>query len=84
MESKSIKISEENYRWLLGLAAEMQKKYGGTVTFDDTLNEVKSIAMRKKKSLVGLAGSWDMSDEEWADIKKGLKKGWKKWKIPSA
>ena len=83
MESKSIKISEENYRWLLGLAAEMQKKYERTITFDDTLNEVKSIAMQKKKSLLDLAGKWKMSEAEAEKFKEGVKRGWEKWKIPS-
>jgi len=41
MASKTIKISEENYRWLLGIAADMQKKQGKVVSFDETLEEFK-------------------------------------------
>jgi len=82
MTSKTIKISEENYRWLLHIAAELQKKRGKVITFDETLDELKE-KRKGNKSIMKLAGSWDMSDEEWKKINNELRRGWKKWKVPS-
>lgn len=41
MESKTIKISKENYLWLLKLAAEIQKKEGRRVTFNDVFDKLR-------------------------------------------
>ena len=82
MTSKTIKISEENYRWLLQIAAELQKRREQIVTFDIALSELRGEKMKNKK-LSDLAGRWRMSDEEWKRIKKDLKRGWRGWKIPS-
>jgi predicted CopG family antitoxin len=66
MESKTIKISKENYSRLLKIAADLQKERGELVTFDDTLNEMelKNGETGKKGDIMKLAGSWKMSDEE--------------------
>ncbi len=82
MESKSIKISKENYLWLLKIAAELQKDKEKPVSFDEAITELKDNKM-KKASLVELAGRWKMSKKEADKLKKDIKKGWKKWKIPS-
>lgn len=81
MEAKTIKISEENYRWLLHLAGELQKIYGKPVSFDNTLTELKKM---KRKKISNLAGSWKMSDAESEEFMSDIKRGWKKWKIASA
>ena len=84
MESKTIKISKENYLWLLRLAAEMQKEYHRPVSFDATLNNLRNGKMKKKKSILDFAGRWkDMTDKEAKEFIKNAKKGWGKWKIPS-
>ena len=82
MESKTIKISETNYKWLLALASELQRRSGKPVSFDGAINVIKNKKMQNKK-LISLAGSWNMSDDKWENIQKELNKGWKKWKIPS-
>lgn len=82
MTSKTIKISEENYIWLLKLAAELQKKNNRPVSFDYALNSLKNKKM-EKRSILDVAGRWKMSDREAEKLKKDLKKGWKNWKIPS-
>ena len=79
MESKTIKVNEENYKWLLRKAADLQKKSGRPVSFDDALNEIR--IARPKTIISDLAGSWRMSDSEWKEIKEKTKKGWSKWKI---
>ena len=83
MGSKTIKISNETYLWLLRLATEMQKEYNRPVSFDFALNKLKNEKMKKKK-LSDFAGVWkDMSEEEAKEFMKNAKKGWEKWKIPS-
>ena len=81
MESKAIKISKENYLWLLRLAGDLQKKEGRIISFDDAISELKT---ERKKNIMEFAGIWeDMTEEEAKRLKKDLKKGWGKWKIPS-
>mgnify|MGYP001562520216 CR=1 FL=1 len=65
MAYKTIKISEENYRWLLKLASIIQSEKGKLVSFDDAISEIKNEKIeRKKDKLMSLAGSWKMSDKE--------------------
>jgi len=42
MGSKTIKIKEENYKWLLKIASDIQKKLGKLVSFDEALTEIKN------------------------------------------
>jgi predicted CopG family antitoxin len=63
MASKTIKVSEENYEWLIGLAAQLQEKRKKRVTFDDALNELQG--KKKKEDIMDFAGDWDdISDKE--------------------
>ncbi|MBS3092124.1 hypothetical protein J4466_01755 [Candidatus Pacearchaeota archaeon] len=84
MVSKTIKISEENYRWLLKMAADLQSQSERPISFNYTLNAIKnkSYNKMKKKKLSDLAGSWKMSDAEAEELKNNLRKSWK-WKIQS-
>jgi len=43
MGSKAIKVKEENYKWLLKIASDIQKKLGKKVSFDDALSEIKKM-----------------------------------------
>ena len=84
MESKTIKISKENYLWLLKLAAEIQKKSEKLVSFDSALSNLRDEKMKNKEgSILDLAGRWKMSDEEAKKFLRDVRRGWKKWKIPS-
>ena len=84
MESKTIKISKENYLWLLRLSAELQKEQHKPVTFDFVIENLRNNKMEKKKSIMDLAGRWkDMTDEEAEKFMKDIRKGWGKWEIPS-
>ncbi len=74
MESKTIKIKKETYVWLLGLAAEMQKKEGRVISFDETLTNLRKNKMKKKKDIRNFAGIWkDMTDKEANKIKSSIK-----------
>jgi hypothetical protein len=48
MGSKTIKIKEENYRWLLKIASDIQKKLGRPVSFDEALTEIKKKIKKKE------------------------------------
>ena len=77
MVSKTIKISEENYKWLLHVAAELQKTRGKIVSLDEALENFKE---NKKRDIMDLAGAWKMSDEE---AKKFIGKIYKERKLIS-
>lgn len=83
MTTKTIKVSEENYLWLLRIAAELQKRSERPVSFDETIYSLRSGIKVKRNKLSNLAGSWKMSDKEADILKKNLKKGWGKWAISS-
>ena len=40
---KAIKVKEENYKWLLKIASDIQKKLGKPVSFDEALSEIKKM-----------------------------------------
>lgn len=82
MTSKTIKISKENYTWLLNMAAELQKKNEKLVSFDETISTLKENCI-KKTSLSDLAGGWELTEKEAEKLKKNMGKGWGKWKIRS-
>jgi len=48
MGSKTIKIKEENYRWLLKIASDIQKKLGRPVSFDEALTKIKNKINKKE------------------------------------
>ena len=48
MKSKTIKIKEDNYKWLLKIAADIQKKVGRPVSFDEALTEIKKENKKKR------------------------------------
>ncbi len=49
MSSKTIKIKEENYKWLLKIASNIQKKLGRPVSFDEALSEMRDKLNKKKE-----------------------------------
>jgi len=63
MVSKTIKISEENYKQLLAVATALQHQYGRKVSFDEALHD-KLNKNKKRGDIMKLAGSWKMSDKE--------------------
>lgn len=48
MGSKTIKIKEENYRWLLKIASDIQKELGRPVSFDEALSSIKNKSTKKR------------------------------------
>ena len=48
MGSKAIKVKEENYKWLLKISSDIQKKLGKPVSFDEALSEIKNKIEKKR------------------------------------
>jgi len=79
MSTKSIKISEDNYRWLNELVGRIRIEEGRAASIDDALSALKK---EKKKSIREFAGAWsDVSDKEIRAMKKSMKEMWKRWKM---
>jgi predicted CopG family antitoxin len=80
---KAIKISEETYAKLAEVAGELQVKLKRPVSLDEAMKYLlEHKEKRKGAKITDLAGSWDMSDEEWVEIRTSLAEVWKRWKPP--
>ena len=77
MTLKAIKVSEENYHWLSGMAGNFQKMKGRPVSIDEAISSLRS------RDLSDLAGTWTMTDKEATQFEKNMREGWKKWKLKS-
>lgn len=79
MTTKTVKISESNYKAICEYAGELQRNLGEPVSVDRALSMIFS-----SRILSDLAGAWKMSDKEAAQMMEALRKGWSRWKIKSA
>ncbi len=80
---KTVKITEETYAKLAEIAGELQIKLKRPVSLGEAMKYLlEHKGKRKGAKITDLAGSWDMSDEEWAEIKASLAEAWKRWKPP--
>ena len=82
MTAKTIKISEENYKWLLTIQSDIQKEAGKQISFDETISILRG--KNKPARMSDLSGIWKISDKEAGQLKSYMRKGWSSWKIPSA
>jgi len=71
---KTIKISEENYKWLVSYAGTIQQKTRETVSID------RALSLLRPQKISNYAGMWKEYDDK--KLKQILKRGWK-WEIPS-
>ncbi len=82
-ELKTIKISKETYVKLSRVAGELQIRFKRPVSLDEAVEYLLSLKRGGKRlKITDLAGSWNMSDEEWAEIRVSLAEAWRKWKAP--
>ena len=72
-------MDEETYRRLTVHAGKLQRDKGKPVSINDALKDLTSGSSNK---ISDLAGSWDISEEEYERIRDSLKEGWDKWKTP--
>lgn len=79
-ETKTVKISKETYAKLSEVAGGLQMRLKRPVSLDEAMEYL--ISLRGKGAKISdLAGSWDISDEELAEIKASLSEAWKRWKL---
>jgi len=82
-ESKTVKIGKETYVRLSEVAGELQMRLKRPVSLDEAMRYLLSLKSRGRGvRITDLAGSWDMSEEEWAEIKDSLARVWERWKLP--
>lgn len=78
-EVKAIKVSKETYAKLNQIAGELQVKLRRPVSIEEAMNHL--IKQSEKGSRISdLAGSWNVEDEELAEIKISISEMWQKWK----
>jgi len=76
---KSIRIGEETYRRLCELAGKLQIEMKRPVSIDEAIWFLMENS--KTSSVVtDLAGTMELSDEEVLEMKRELRRVWKKWK----
>ena len=79
-ETKTVKISKETYAKLSEVAGGLQMRLKRPVSLDEAMEYL--ISLRGKGAKISdLACSWDVSDEELAEIKASLSEAWKRWRI---
>lgn len=77
MTTKTVKISEENYRWLCEVAGTIQATEKRIASINEALDTVRE---KSNGKLSDLAGAWKtMSEREVKDFMRDLRAGWKKW-----
>lgn len=76
MGTKTIKISDANYKVLYEFAGELQEDFGEPVSADRAIT-----FLFNRTKLSDLAGSWKMSDAEAREFLQSLRNGWFRWKI---
>lgn len=80
-EVKTVKISKETHAHLSEIAGELQIKLKRPVSLDEALRYLIRLKGKGVK-ITDLAGSWDVSDEEAAEMLASLAEAWKKWRLP--
>ena len=77
-EVKAIKVSKETYAKLCEIAGELQVKLRRPVSIEEAM---KDLIKRKEKGkkISDLAGSWQMNDAEFTEIKTSINESWQKW-----
>jgi len=78
---KTVKLSKETYARLSEIAGELQIRLKRPVSLDEAMRYLISLKGKGVK-ITDLAGSWDVSEEEVAEIRASLAEAWKKWRLP--
>jgi lipoate-protein ligase A len=78
-EARAIKVSKETYAKLSEIAGELQVKLRRPVSIEEAMKDL--IKRREKgRKISDLAGSWNITDAEFKEIKTSIDESWKKWK----
>ncbi|MHA1729721.1 MAG: hypothetical protein ACTSWY_13470 [Promethearchaeota archaeon] len=73
MTTKSIRISKNTYEMLVELAGNLQSKTKRKISIEEAIKHLL------RKRIGNFSESWEMSDEEYEDLKKKIGKVWKTW-----
>jgi len=76
---KSIRISEDTYRKLCERAGRLQAEMKRPVSIDEAIRSLIE-SPNISGTVTDLAGTLELSDEEVLEIKRELRRVWKKWK----
>ena len=76
---KTIRVDEETYSRLVEQAGRLQTKLRRSVSLDEAVRYLMETCAARG-SVVDLAGSWEVTDEEFREIRDGLEEGWEKWR----
>jgi hypothetical protein len=77
--SKTVRVDEETYRKLTVHAGKLQRDTGKPVSINDA---IKDLTEGSPSKISDLAGTWEITDEEYHRIKDSLREGWARWKTP--
>jgi len=72
-KTRTIKISDNNYKWLLKISSDLQKKKEKKVSFDDALKEL-AVNNGKKNSIMNFAGKLELSEKNSKNMIEGIYK----------
>jgi len=81
VEVKTVKISKATYARLSEIAGELQMRLKRPVSLDEAMRYLISLR-GKGVRITDLAGSWDVSEEELAEIRASLTEAWRRWRLP--
>jgi len=77
-EVKAIKVSKETYAKLSEIAGELQVKLRRPVSIEEAMKDL--IKRREKgRKISDLAGSWNITETEFTEIKTAINETWQKW-----
>jgi hypothetical protein len=77
-EVKAIKVSKETYAKLSEIAGELQVKLRRPVSIEEAMKDL--IKRREKgRKISDLAGSWNITETEFTQIKTAINETWQKW-----
>ncbi|MCX6648550.1 MAG: hypothetical protein NTV61_04080 [Candidatus Bathyarchaeota archaeon] len=76
---KTIRVDEETYSRLVEQAGRLQTLYRRSISLDEAVKYLLE-GHASRESVVDLAGSWDVTDDELSEIRRGLEEGWEKWR----
>ena len=84
MGYKAIKVSEQNYRWLVRESAAMAYESGEKKTFNDVVDKMKKQSVKSSSQyddIMKSAGIWsDISEKEAEKLRSGLESLRRPWR----
>lgn len=77
---KAIKVDTDTHKWLIRMAAEMQKELGRRVSIAEALRRMKGEITPKYTDISRFAGIWDISNKESEELIRHIREGRDRWR----